>query len=116
MTRRAVDRRRFAFQVLNLFEVLTVYSSHHRSHVARDLFRWFVVFLPGAWNVTVCAGDAERTSVAQLHNAQHATRGHALEELNVFENSFGGNLFFSGYAFSQFGQRCRLIKSGVRLW
>ena len=59
MTGRAIYYRGFALQVFDLFEVLIVNRSHHRGHVARNLFRRLVIFLKSVWNMTVCAGNTQ---------------------------------------------------------
>ena len=49
------------------------------------------------------AADAERARVAALHDAQQPARGHALQDLYVLEDLFGGLIFLAGDALAQFG-------------
>jgi hypothetical protein len=46
MTRRAIDSRVRALQVLDLLQLLVGDDRHHRGHVTRYLLGWFVLFLP----------------------------------------------------------------------
>src|ERR1043166_2898401 len=61
--------------------------SDHRQHASSSLLGWLVVFLHRGRRVAIGTVDPER-SRHERHRTLQLTRGHALNDLNVFENLF----------------------------
>src|ERR1043166_9957601 len=74
--------------------------SDHRQHASSSLLGWLVVFLHRGRGVAIGTVDPER-SRHERHRTLQLPRGHALNDLNVFENLF-----------SRFWSLLRLLCSG----
>src|SRR5579862_7612760 len=72
-----------------VFEVGLVNNEFHFDHFAGDLLFFFVVLVPGVFDVAKLAVDAECAG-DELHGGNQLVGGDVFEDLNVFELLGGG--------------------------
>jgi hypothetical protein len=96
MARRAIDQRGSVFESVDVSQEVKNDSVRHFRHVPSDLFGWFIVFFPLAWNMTMGATHAKRPAVTDLHNLQQVPSRNAVQDLDVLEHGFCRLVFLAG--------------------
>src|SRR6185295_2082980 len=95
MAGRAIHHRSLALETLDRLQVLLVDVTHHIAHLTGDSLFALVVTGPVLRIVAMRAPDAERASVADIHDGQQRRRRPSLENLNVLEHRLRRLLFLA---------------------